>query len=142
MHGREPKSPTLEIVVREGSTADKRLKELIASIGGLTNGGSNEVLTAIGNLTNLVKEKFMGLKEDNDALTERMGQVESAVELVAADVSALKDELKAANERSNIDLTPLIARAEGIAARLTGIAGQNAGSDPEAPPEPPAEPTA
>lgn len=83
----------------------------------------------------------MGLKEDNEALSERFGRVETAVDLIAADVAALKTELEDANERANIDLSPLIARAEGIEARLTGIAGPNAGSDPTTPPpvEPPVE---
>ena len=83
----------------------------------------------------------MGLKEDLDALNGRFDRMESAVDAAAADITALKDELKEANERANIDLAPLIARAEGIESRLLGAAGPNAGSDPEPTPEPaPEEP--
>lgn len=134
-------STRLVLEVPLSGNLDKVLRLLVDALK--SGGGNNsEVLTAINNLTNLVKEKFMGLKEDNEALNERFGRVETAVDLIAADVTALKTELQEANERANIDLSPLIARAEGIEARLTGIAGPNAGSDPTEPPpvEPPVEP--
>lgn len=159
MSRREPPTTKLILEIPEGTNLDALLGGLIGAINRHADaiappdtslaealrrdGGNNnaEVLTAINNLTDLVKENFMGLKEDNEILNERMGRVETAVDLIAADVTALKTEIEQANERANIDLSPLIARAEGIEARLTGIAGPNAGSDTAAPPpvEPPAE---
>jgi hypothetical protein len=81
-----------------------------------------------------IERNIMGLKEDHAELQGKMGNIEEAAQLIADDVTALKDELKEANERANIDLTPLVARADNIAARLSGIAGPNAGSDPAASP--------
>lgn len=128
--------------VEPESNLDTLIRDLITALANNDPGDNSQVLMAINNLTKLTKESFMGLKEDNETLNERMGRVETAVDLIAADVSALKTELEQANERANIDLSPLIARAEGIEARLTGIAGPNAGTDPTEPPpvEPPAEP--
>lgn len=132
---RQPAEPTDRLIleVPQGGNLDKVLRLFIDALKAGGN-DSSAVVAAINNLTNLVKEKFMGLKEDNEALNERFGRVETAVDLIAADVSALKAELEEANERANIDLSPLITRAEGIEARLTGIAGPNAGSDPATPP--------
>lgn len=115
----------------------------LETIHGLIAGGSNspEALTAINNLTNLVKEIEMGLKEDFQTLTERFDRLDEAALAVADDIAALKNEIKEANDRANIDLTPLVTRAEGIESRMRASAGPNAGSDPDAPPvEPPVEP--
>lgn len=93
----------------------------------------------INNLNRKVEEGLMGLKEDSNTLNDRLDRAARAVETIAADVTALKDELKELNENTSIDLGPAIAKAEGIEARLLGIAGPNIGSDPEAPVEPTAD---
>lgn len=74
----------LILEVPKGSNLDEVLRLLAKG------SDSKQVLEAINNLTNLVKEKFMGLKEDNDTLTSTMSEVEAAVDAIAADVSALK----------------------------------------------------
>lgn len=71
----------------------------------------------------------MGLREDFEALTAKFDGLESAVTAVAEDIAALKDEITEANERANIDLSPLIARAEGIEAGLRAAVGSGPGSD-------------
>lgn len=94
-------------------------------------------------LNRKVDEALMGLKEDHQALTERFDKLDEATQLVADDIAALKQEIAEANERANIDLSPLVSRANDIEARLRGSAGSQAGSDPDAPtPAPePTEPT-
>lgn len=90
----------------------------------------------------------MGLADDVKTLTDRIGTIEEntanlgqATQLIGDDVLALKRELEEANAKSNIDLSPLIARAGNIGnalgdvnTKLREIAGPNAGSDPSAPP--------
>lgn len=107
-----------------------------------SSGGNNsDVLTAINNLTILVKEKFMGLKEDFQTLQGKFDGLESASLAVADDIAALKNEISEANDRANIDLSPLMARADKIEAGLRSAAGPQAGSDPAAPPvDPPVDP--
>lgn len=95
---------------------------------------NSAVLTAINNLTNFVKENLMTLKDDFATLQGKFDTMESAVTAVAEDIAALKNEIKEANDRANIDLSPLVARAEGIEAGLRAAAGSQAGSDPDAPP--------
>lgn len=103
-------------------------------LGKMSSGGDNsQVLTAINNLTNLTREIFMGLKEDFETLKSKFDSLDSATQAVADDIAALKSEIKEANDRANIDLSPLVERANNIEARLRGAAGPNAGSDPEAP---------
>lgn len=80
-------------------------------------------------------ETIMATKEDVARLEEAQRKTLEAVDLVAADTTALKDELKALNENTNVDLSGVIATAEGMEARLRAIAGPNAGSDPETPSE-------
>lgn len=107
--------------------------------------GSDAVLTAINNLTNFVKETLMGLKEDVETLKEKFDTLESAALAVADDIAALKNELKEANDRANIDLSPFIERAGNMEAGLRAAAGPQAGTDPEPTPAPeptPTEPTA
>lgn len=86
-----------------------------------------------------IERNTMGLKEDHEALQGKMDNIEKGVDLVAKDVTALKDEIKAANEKANVDLSPLVARAEAIEARLGVIAGPNVGSDPDDNPPAPTE---
>lgn len=106
----------------------------------IVHGLQADVLTAINNLDRKVDEAVMGLKEDHQALTGRFDKLDEATQLVADDIAALKREIAEANDRANIDLTPLMSRADAIEARLRGSAGSQAGSDPETPaPEP--EPT-
>lgn len=110
----------------------------LATGGG--NGDNSQVLTAINNLTKVTEEKFMGLKEDFGTLTGKFDGLEAATLAVADDIAALKQEISDANERANIDLSPLMARADNIEAGLRAAVGSQAGSDPAATPtEPPAE---
>lgn len=82
-------------------------------------------------------EKTMATQDDVKRLEAAQAKTQEAVQLVADDTAALKEELKKANENTSIDLSGAIATAEGMEARLRAIAGPNAGSDPEAPaPEP------
>lgn len=133
----KPPEPTERLIIElpKGSNLDEVLR-LIAA--GPKVGNNAEVLTAINNLTTLVKEiqKTMATQEDVKRLEGKIGNIEEAAQLIADDVTALKNEIKAANERANIDLTPLETRADNIAARLKGIAGPNAGTDPDNPPPP------
>lgn len=133
----KPAEPTERLIIElpKGSNLDEVLR-LIAA--GPKVGNNAEVLTAINNLTTLVKEiqKTMATQEDVKRLEGKIGNIEEAAQLIADDVTALKNEIKAANERANIDLTPLETRADNIAARLKGIAGPNAGTDPDNPPPP------
>jgi methyl-accepting chemotaxis protein len=138
----QPLSLTLDI----GENFSKLLTGLIVKPGT----GNTEVLAAVNNLTKLVKEIHMALKDDVKALTDQIGSIEEgnqktaeAVQLIADDVTALKKEIADANEKSNVDLSPLVQRAANIAAssnavssKLREIAGPNAGSDLEAPPPP------
>lgn len=130
----DPIEPTERLIleVPEGGNLDKVLRLFAGALQSNT-----QVLTAMNNLTSLVKEKFMGLKEDNELLNQKLDDVDTATNAIAADVTALKEELKILNENTNVNLGPAIAKAESIAARLTGIAGPNPGSDPENPPEDP-----
>lgn len=100
----------------------------------VAGGDNSQVLAAINNLTNLVEEKFMGLKEDFEALSGKFDGLESATLAVADDIAALKNEISEANDRANIDLSPLMARADNIEAGLRAAVGSQAGSDPAAPP--------
>lgn len=104
--------------------------KLIAAIGSGGNTDNSQVLQAINELTILVKEQHMALKDDFETLNGKFDALDSATQAVADDIAALKTEIKEANERANIDLSPLVARAEGIEGRLRGAAGPNAGSDP------------
>lgn len=94
------------------------------------------ILNAINNLDRKVDERIMGLKEDFETLSGKFDSLDSATQAVADDIAALKEEIKVANDRANIDLSPLVARADSIETRLRGAAGPNAGSDPDAAPEP------
>ena len=90
----------------------------------------------------------MSLKDDVQTLTDKVGNIEEntaqlgeSTQLIADDVAALKQELIVANEKSNVDLSPLIERAGKIATsigdvntRLRDVAGPVAGSDPAAQP--------
>nr|AUN37457.1 hypothetical protein [uncultured bacterium] len=106
-------------------------------------------------LIKLVKEirHHMATQQDVDTLSQRMSDIEqsttklgSAVKTSGEDVAALKKEIADLNARSNVDLSPLIARAENISAglnslgdQLLSVAGPNAGSDPgDNPPSTPA----
>lgn len=83
----------------------------------------------------------MGLQEDFETLSLKFDGVDTAVQLIADDIAALKQELAdALANNTPIDLTGLIARAEGFEARLRGVAGPVAGSDPVPSPEPTPEP--
>lgn len=108
----------------------------------IKSGSSGEDLkqlrTAIQQLTERMEKKLMGLTEDFAALSAKFDGLESATTAVADDIAALKRELEEANARANIDLAPLIARAEGIEAGLRAAVGSQPGSDPAAPPAPPA----
>ena len=73
----------------------------------------------------------MGLKEDFETLNQRFDGMESAASAAADDIAALKEEIKVLNEKSNVDLSGLVARAEKIEAGLRGAAGSQPGSDPE-----------
>lgn len=131
----KPAEPTERLIIElpKGSNLDEVLR-LIAA--GPKVGNNTEVLTAINNLTTLVKEiqKTMATQEDIKRLEGKIGNIEEAAQLIADDVTALKNEIKEANERANIDLSPLETRADNIAARLKGIAGPKAGTDPDAQP--------
>lgn len=76
-----------------------------------------------------VEKLIMGLREDHDVLVGKFDTLETAVTAVAEDIAALKTELQQANDRANIDLSPLIARAEGIEAGLKAAVGSQPGSD-------------
>lgn len=76
----------------------------------------------------------MATQADLEALSAKFDAMEEAVTVVADDIAALKQEIIELNENTNVDLTPLIARAEGIEARLRAAAGSNPGSDDEPPP--------
>lgn len=136
MEKRKPRpiEPTERLIleVPKGGNLDEVLRLLAAKA---TDGGSNaQVLTAINNLTNFVKENFMALKEDFQTLQSKFDGMESAVTAVADDIAALKSEIEEANERANIDLLPLVARADGIEAGLRAAVGSQPGSDPVASP--------
>lgn len=77
---------------------------------------------------------LMGVTEDLATLNAQFDGIESAVLVIADDIAAYVAEIREANERANIDLSPLIARAEGIETRLRGVAGPNPGTDPVEPP--------
>lgn len=95
----------------------------------------------ITQLTRKVEEGLMALKDDFATLQGKFDTMETAVSAVAEDITALKNEIKDANDRANIDLSPLIARAENIEAGLRSAVGSQPGSDPDAVPEPtPTEP--
>ena len=93
----------------------------------------NNLATAIYKLatksTERMEKLIMGLKEDFDNLNTKFDGLESASLAVADDIAALKREIVEANERANIDLSPLVARAEGIEAGLRAAAGSQPGSD-------------
>ena len=76
----------------------------------------------------------MALQEDFQTLSGKFDAMDTAVQAVADDIAALKEEIREKNEQSNVDLSGLIARADGIEARLRASAGSQAGSDPETPP--------
>lgn len=76
----------------------------------------------------------MATQADLDRLNQKVDGIESGVNLVADDVAALKLEIIALNENTNVDLGPAIARLESMEARLRAIAGSNPGSDDEEPP--------
>jgi hypothetical protein len=107
--------------------------KLLAQAGG---GDNSQVLNAIDNLGRKVDEAVMALKDDVQTLQGKFDAMETAVTAVAEDIAALKNELKEANERANIDLTPLITRAENIEAGLRASVGAQPGSDPAPAPEP------
>lgn len=92
-------------------------------------------LCVLGSILGEVK-KDMATKEDLDLLTQRVTELESEFDNVAADTEALKNEVKALNENSNVDLGPIIQRLEGMTARAKAIVGPNIGSDPEPTPAP------
>ena len=75
--------------------------------------------------------KNMATQEDVKRLESALTGVKDAAEVIAQDTTALKEELKRANENTNADLSGAIAMAEGIEQRLKGIAGTAIGSDPE-----------
>lgn len=119
-------------------------RTLHTGLGAIAQGGgagdNSQVLLAINGLTKSIEEKFMGLKEDFGTLTSKFDGLESATLAVADDIAALKQEIADANERANIDLSPLMARADNIEAGLRAAVGSQAGSDSTATPaEPPAE---
>lgn len=93
------------------------------------NGALGRILDRNYGQPNKLEELIMGLREDFEALTAKFDGLESAVTAVAEDIAALKDEITEANERANIDLSPLIARAEGIEAGLRAAVGSGPGSD-------------
>ena len=143
----EPIEPTERLIleVPKGGNLDEVLRAFASA---LNNGSTNAaVLTAINNLTSFVKENLMSLKDDVKALTDTIGTIEEntaalgqATELIGADIEAFKRELTEVNERSNVDLLPLIQRAGNIGSaigavniKLREVAGPNAGSDPQAP---------
>lgn len=76
-------------------------------------------------------EGTMATQQDVETLNAKLDAVQTAAETCGADVTALKEELRVANENSSVDLSGAISKAEGIEARLLAIAGPNAGSDPE-----------
>jgi hypothetical protein len=80
-----------------------------------------------------IRRIVMSVTEDLATLTTKFDDMEAAVTLAVADIAAYIEELRAANEAANIDLSPLIARAENIAAGLRAAAGSNPGSDDEPP---------
>lgn len=112
---------------------------------------TEDVFERLNCIEDKLTEGFMGLKEDYAALNDKFTGLEAttnttadAVADVALDISALKAEIAEANERANIDLQPLIARAEGLEAKMVGLgetlraaAGPVPGSDPAEPPPPP-----
>ena len=75
----------------------------------------------------------MATQADLDNLNLKVDALESATQLIADDVAALKLEIIALNENTNVDLGPAIARIEGIEARLRAVAGSSPGSDDEPP---------
>lgn len=72
----------------------------------------------------------MATKEDLELLTGRVADLETEFNNIAADTEALKNEIAALNENAKVDLGPVIARLEGMAARAKAIVGPNVGSDP------------
>lgn len=86
----------------------------------------------------------MALTDQVAELTEKINTIETnttalgeATGLIGDDVAALKRELEEANAKTNLDLSPLIAKAGSIGSaigdvntRLRNIAGPVAGTDP------------
>lgn len=75
-----------------------------------------------------IRSLRMGIQEDFATLNEKFAGMEAAQQLVADDIAALKAEIIALNQASNVDLSPLIQRAENIEAALRAAAGSSAGS--------------
>ena len=104
-------------------------KALNKLTGTYTVGEDSSLRAEINDLKQRMEELFMGAKEDLDTLTGKFDSLESAVVAVADDIAALKAEIAAANANANIDLSLLIARADGIEAGLRAAVGAGPGSD-------------